>query len=54
MKSEEVWILPIIIGIGSPPFQVKVTSLKTEAADRSIVLDIESTSYKGGDVYIGS
>ena len=32
MKSEEVLILPIIIGRGSPPFQVKVTTLKTEAA----------------------
>ena len=30
MKSEEVLNLPIIIGIGSPPFQVKVTTLRTE------------------------
>ena len=30
MKSQEVLILPIIIWVGSPPFQVKVIILKIE------------------------
>ena len=39
MKSEEVLILPIIIGIGSPPFQVKVTTLQTETGPLYLILN---------------
>ena len=39
MKSEEVLNLPIIIGIGSPPFQVKVTTLQTETGPLYLILN---------------
>lgn len=43
MKSEEVLILPIISGIGSPPFQVKVTTLKTENVPLYLILNQQAT-----------
>ena len=39
MKSEEVLNLPIIIGIGSPRFQVKVTTLQTETGPLYLILN---------------
>ena len=43
MKSEEVLNLPINIGIGSPPFQVKVTTLKTENVPLYLILNQQAT-----------
>ena len=51
MKSQEVLILPIIIWVGSPPFQVKVIILKIENGPLYLV---ENQQTERREVYIGA
>ena len=51
MKSQEVLILPIIIWVGSPPFQVKVIILKIENGPLYLVENQQTE--RAGSVYWG-